>query len=311
METEFKQLLDRKKNIDDVNTYFHDHIDILIDMVNYGSWLIPRAYDSSKKDMEAAIVIGVLLKQVITMIDSVEIQISNASIFPAFLQSRAAFEASLYIDWIIKEESGKKANYYYVFNLLDQRKWALRLIKGTAQQQKFQNDIKELIIFSKLDFDKDKELANKQLEEINKILNQPVFKQIYEQFEVIYKKGKREPNWYTPILQNGSLGIIARAVGRYPQYLFYYDKGSKVMHSSSYTDHIKFSKKDNKIIFEPIRYLNDIDYLFRYSMQMIVHTYSSIIKKYRAGEVNNYIKKYTKDWRNYCLNIPGVNYKSA
>lgn len=110
MESEFKGLLDREKHKKDVKKYFSAHIDVLVDMVNYGSWLIPRAYDSSQKKLEDAIIIGVLLKQVVTMIDSVEVLTSNATIYPAFLQSRAAFEASLFIDWIIKENSEKRQN---------------------------------------------------------------------------------------------------------------------------------------------------------------------------------------------------------
>jgi hypothetical protein len=306
MENEFRLLIDRQKNIQDVKNNYKEYTNVLIDMVNYGSWLIPRAYGSSKKDIEAVVVISVLFKQVVTMIDSAEIQIANGVVLPAILQGRAAFEASLYIDWILKSDSEEKASYYYVNNLLDHRKWALRIIKGTPQQKQFENDIKSR--FSLVDFDKEQESAGKQLEQINNILKQPELKSIYEQFNMIYEKGKREPNWYTPILRGGSLKTIARDVGRLPEYLFYYDKSSKIMHSSSYDDHVKFNKKDGRIIFEPIRNLNSIDYVLRFNMQVAVHTYKSIIKKYRTGELSNYINKYKNDWRKYCLNIPQVNY---
>lgn len=308
MESEFKLLIDRQKNIKDVNDNYKEYTNVLIDMVNYGSWLIPRAYNSSKKDIESVVVISVLFKQVVTMIDSAQIQISNAAILPAMLQVRAAFEASLYIDWILKGDSGEKSSYYYVSNLLDHRKWALRTIKGTPQQKQFENDIK--IKFGQIYFDKEQEPAKKQLEQVNRILEQPELKKIYEQFEVISTKGKREPNWYAPLLRGGSLRSIARDVERLPEYLFYYDKSSKIMHSTSFDDHIKFNKKDGRIIFEPIRNLNSIDYVLRFNMQVAVHTYKSIVKKYRAGELPNYINKYKNDWRKYCLIIPNVNYTS-
>jgi len=94
-EKEFTLLLDRKKHEADVRQHFAGHIDLLIDLANYGSNLIPRAYDSSGKKLEDIIVIGILLKQVVSMIDAVEVLISKGAVSPANLQARAAFEATL------------------------------------------------------------------------------------------------------------------------------------------------------------------------------------------------------------------------
>ena len=94
-ETEFKPILDRHKHEGDAKQYFSKHIDLLVDLANYGSNLIPRVYDSSNKKLEDIVVIGVLLKQVVSMIDAVEILVSNGAVGPANLQARAAFESSL------------------------------------------------------------------------------------------------------------------------------------------------------------------------------------------------------------------------
>ena len=56
-EKEFKLILDREKNENDVVQNFSKHIDFLIDLTNYGSNLIPRAYDSSKKKLEDIVVL--------------------------------------------------------------------------------------------------------------------------------------------------------------------------------------------------------------------------------------------------------------
>jgi hypothetical protein len=228
MESEFKELLDREKHKKDVKKYFSAHIDVLVDMVNYGSWLIPRAYDSSQKKLEDAIIIGVLLKQVVTMIDSVEVLTSNATIYPAFLQSRAAFEASLFIDWIIKENSEKKTKYYYVFNLRNKRKWDLRLIEGTPQQQKFTNDIQELSDYINIQSKDAQEIAQKELLDINRVLNQDAYKDIDTEFQKINIKRGIDLNWYSPIIKNGSLGTIAKDTNRIPEYLFFMKKARKL-----------------------------------------------------------------------------------
>jgi hypothetical protein len=121
MESENKLLLDREKNKRDVEAHFFAQKSLLKELVNYGSWLIPRAFDSSAKKLEDAIIIGVLLKQVVTMVDAVQVLISEGVVTPALLQSRSALEASLYIDWILLNATSKKANYYYVSCLRNDR----------------------------------------------------------------------------------------------------------------------------------------------------------------------------------------------
>ena len=76
-EKEFKSIIDRERHEKDAKQYLSKNINFLTDLVNYGSNLIPRAYDSSNKRLEDIIVIAVLLKQVISMIDAIEVLISK------------------------------------------------------------------------------------------------------------------------------------------------------------------------------------------------------------------------------------------
>lgn len=307
MENEFKGLLDREKHIQDAKKIFSGHIDALIDIVNYGSWLIPRAYGSSKKGWTDIITIGVLLKQVVVMVDCIEVLAINAIALPGFLQARAAFEASLYIDWILTRDGENKAKYYYVSNLRNIRSWALRMTEGTPQQEKFETDVQELnsyVNFKKPDV---QETARKQLEDVNHVLAQKDLKVIDSDLEK-HKRGNVEPNWYMPILNSNSLRQVANSVNRIPEYIFFYEKGSKVTHSASYTDHIQF-EKDKSIIFEPIRNLNDMPTLINYAMGTAIHTYRVIVTRYRPGELKDFRDKYIKDWRKYYLDIPVITYK--
>ncbi len=309
METEFKKLLNRQKHIEDSQKVYSKHHEVLKDMVNYGSWLIPRAYDSSKKGWEEIITIGVLLKQVVMMIDAVEVLASNAITVPGFLQSRAAFEASLYMEWILKDDSENRAKYYYASNLRKNRIWALRMIEGTEQQKQFYDDTKELTPYLNFSEKWMKDEAQKQLKDINRILSQDSFKNINENLEDLYRSGKREPNWYAPLAKRNSIKWIASNVNRMPEYLFFYELGSEVVHSSSYYHHIEVSK--NKIIkFKPIRNLSTMVNLLRNNMGTAIHTYKLIIRHYRPGEMINFTRKYISNWRNYYLNIPSIEYKS-
>ena len=313
-EGEFKKLLDRGKNIADAKQCFSDYIELLIDIVDYGNWLLPRAYDSSNKKLVDAIVIGVLLKQVIAMTDSVAILISNGTAYPASLSIRTALEASLYLDWILKGDSEKKVNYYYVSNLRDYRLWALRIIKGTPEEQKFSNDIQDLTTyfenFNKPDI---QEMTKKQLSAVERILDLGNFKIINLELEELYKKLKRELNWYHTLVKPPNLKQISKEVGRYPEYGFIYSSGSKTTHTSDDGDHIHFSinnTKNTKVIFEPIRSLKEIDSTICYGAGIAIETYMSIIKYYRKGELSNFVQKYKNDWQRTYLSVTNVENKS-
>lgn len=242
------------------------------------------------------------------MTDSIEVLISNAIALPGFLQGRAAFEASLYIEWILKEDSDNRAKHYYVSNLRNKRYWDLRMIEGTQQQEKFSNDTQELNSYVNFKEPDVQELAKEELADINRVLAQDNLKQIDNEFERLYKDRKFEHNWYAPITKRNSLRQIASDINRIPEYIFYYEIGSKVVHSSSYTDHIKISK-GKRLKFEPIRNLSEMNTLISYAIGTAIHSYRIIITRYRPGELRDFVKKYKSDWSKYYLNIPSITYK--
>jgi hypothetical protein len=100
---------------------------LLRDLANYGSNLIPRAYSSSGKTLGDVVVIGILLRQVVAMIDAIEILLGRSAVHAATLQLSALFEASVYIEWMLAGDRETKAAYYYVHNLLRLRLWAMRV----------------------------------------------------------------------------------------------------------------------------------------------------------------------------------------
>ena len=306
-EKEFKLILDREKHEGDVKQYFSKHIDLLIDLANYGSNLIPRVYDSSNKKLEDIVVIGVLLKQIVSMIDAVEILISKGAVGPANLQARAAFESSLYIDWILKSESEKKAKYYYVSNLRNQRLWALRFKPGTPEKEIFSKAFQYLEKHLKTtDLEDVEKQAEEELTKIDSLLARNGWNEINIEFEK--KKNKKtsaETYWYK-MFGVTSIRQLAKQVGRLGEYDLFYSRSSEVMHATSYRDHIQFSK--GTVSFEPIRQLKDLHILLRFITLVAISSYISILKHYRHGELSHFRRKYVRDWRDAFLKIPSVSY---
>ncbi len=308
-EKELKSIIDREKHKGDARQVFSKQIDLLVDLVNYGSNLIVRAYDSSAKKLKDMIVIIVLLKQVVLMVDAIEILVSNGSGEVGKLQVRTAFEASLFIDWILKEESEKKAKYYYISNLRKQKLWTLRYIKGTTENELFLKSISDLLEYMEpgTTYDEDVKEAERQAQEIADLLEKGEWKEINEDFNKIQRRRTGyEPHWYEP-LGTSSIKKLAEEVGRLSEYILFYTTGSEFAHTASYTEHAIISK--GQIRIEPIRQLRGAHSILQNIIIVTLSSYQSVLRHYRHGELSVFGKKYVTEWRNAYQNIPNVTYK--
>jgi hypothetical protein len=306
-EQPYKALLNREEAIRNASEIYGAQLDVLVDMVNYGSNLIPRAFHSSAKGVTEVVVIGVLLKQIVAMLDAVAVLARQGISNAALLQARAAFEASLYVDWILSTDPDNRAKHYLVANLRGERQWAKQAIPGTTEHQDFVARFQSLspdlpASLSNLETD-----AKNHLAEVNSLLARADFKTIDAAFEQRRKKSRKkyDPDWYK-VLGKQSLRQIAEAeeVGRMPEYEIFYSRGSEVTHSGLYKDHIKFVH--GGFHFKLIRHLSDSYDLLFFSMGIAIHTFGRIINTYRSGEAPALSKKYVEDWRHAYLSMPHV-----
>ena len=104
-------LLDRRQPVSDVDEHFRAAVDLLRDITNYGTNLIIRCFATGDRKLEDAIILGALLRQAVAMFDAIEILIANAAVHPSQLQERAIFESSLYIDFMLQDDTEAKAKF--------------------------------------------------------------------------------------------------------------------------------------------------------------------------------------------------------
>jgi hypothetical protein len=299
-ENEFKPLLDRDRALIDVNRHLRPWLDLIRDVTNYGTNLIPRCFSSSEKKFKDVVVIGILLRQVVAMLDSVEILLSQGAPHPANLQMRALFEAYVYIEWILESDAEKKASYYYVHNLRRKRLWASRTQPGSPEAQEF------AAIMGKLNVQVTQEAieaAKRQIQEIDRVLSDQKFVPIGQDFEK-HRKGKRDPAWYVPLGEK-SFAAVTRAVHKEFLYV-YYSLASEVTHTSTYDPHVSFA--GDKVMFEPIRYLKGFESVLRFSLSVALLTYMRILREYRPGELPAFGRKYKENWQKEFMNFLNIKY---
>jgi len=302
-ETPHLGILDRPEAEKLIKEHFSTQITLLQEIANYGSNLVIRAFNSSSKSLGDALTCGVLLRQVVAMVDAVETLVASGAVHAAHLPARAAFEASLYLEWMLVSDLERKAKYYYVSNMRQERMWALRGIHGSPDNQSFSAAIAQLgtdIMSLRPSLANDSKAL---LTEVDRILAQPEFSPIDQDFEQRKQKTRREPKWHAP-LGPGTVRQIAKDLQRLPEYELFYSKCSQVTHTGSFEDYLRFSK--GHLTFKPVRRLDGISALLNFTFSMAFRCYEIVLKNYRPGEIKSFTTRYVAEWREPFLSIKDV-----
>lgn len=310
MTAPLETILDRIQPVRDVAHGFEAQLELIRDVVNYGSNLIPRCFESSDKGVADVVIVAALLKQAVAMLDGVELHVSNAAVLASHVSVRAFYEAHLYILWMLENDTDTRARQYYVWNLRQRRLWAERVISGTDANTDFQHALQHLPTFqstAQTDQACVQELqqqATQEVQQINQLLSSASYQAINNAFDNYWNRGY-DPPWHAP---NGTPSIrqLAQRLNILHEYDVVYSSLSSVTHSSSFKSHV--SVRDKSIVFQPIRYLESIDFVLNLSLSVAFRTYCAVLTHYRPGEVDNFNRKYAEEWRGAFTTIPTVNY---
>ena len=296
-------LLDRDKVVSDIREHFKPWCNLIQDVTNYGSNLIPRCFVSSERQLKDAVILAILLRQVVAMLDGVDILLSNGACHVSQLPVRALFEASVYIEWILQADSERKALYYYVHNLRRMRLWARRAQAGSPESEAFMAATRKYAFQLTDDV---RSSSKRQLEQIDNVLSQLKFAEVNADFDRCRKGRKHDPAWYVP-LGPRTLRALAEAVDKVSEYLILYSPASDVMHGSSYERHVAIGK--GEITFQPIRSLEGFETVLRFSVGDAFATYRRILQEYRPGELPAFGRKYLEKWQQAFLHFPPIKYE--
>ena len=143
--------------------------------------------------------------------------------------------------------------------------------------------------------------GKKQAQEIDRVLSQPRFAAVREEFRDWKKQHGRGAAWYSP-LGVTDLRNMAKKVNREALYVFIYGPGSEVMHTSNYGHHVAFNS--GRITFRSIRHPKDFSNTVRLTATIALGIFMKMLREYREGECPRFGQKYVEKWRNAFMGIP-------
>lgn len=295
-------ILDRNAAVQAIKEHFSETTELTQELANYGSNLITRCFASSKRTLTDIVVLGGLLKQVIAMLDAVEILVSQGAVYAAHVPARVLFEAYLYIQWILREDHERRARQYYAWQIRQERMWARRVTPGTDEHKGFSK------ILETFDFPQDgaptEVEVTKRISEIDELLATEKYKDINAEFEKL-RRGRHDPPWYKPSGPS-SLADMAERLGLRGQYELFYAQLSQITHAEAFGKQIGIGA--NEISFKSVRHLEGIRPFLLLVLSLSMNLYRIILGHYREGELSNFSKKYVEEWRTRFLSIKDVRY---
>ena len=299
-------LLDRAGPSSDAVENLAPQLDLLDQMVNYGTNLIIRCFRGSDRRIEDIVLITVLFKQSLSCLDAISILLRAGASYACHSHLRTIWEAGLYLDWILKHDSKERCYAYWIANIRRIRLQHLRGSPGSPEHATFLDSLGELAEGYTSPFSE--EYAASEIEKANAILESDDFRILNARFEKLLKKQKYEAPWYRPVGAKSVRGI-AQDLNRLIEYDIFYSLGSDIVHASSYGGHIELD--GSTMSMQGIRGLDSFPTIFSWSFNVILRTMKSVIGHYRPDELQNFSTKFVKEWREPFRSIPNLSFKSA
>jgi|SRR5271165_5573369 len=284
-----KAVLDREYAVETAK-HFKDSLDLLNDLLDYGTNLIPRAFVSSPRDLKAICIIFVQLRQFLVHLDGVATLATAGNCATATLQLRSLLETAHTLEWILASDTNAKINYLYVANLRQRRQWNSTLVPRTPEATRHAETASRVTLTP----DQVKEITD-EITHTDTILASQPFDIINAKFESTYaaKRGYDRP-WYE-VYAKLSIQKISHEIGRAEEYTYFYSPFSGVSHGSDMWQSIVVDDQDLQM--NPIREPQNVPQVVKLAATLALRVLLMLIKQYRADEEENFNRKYKQEWR--------------
>lgn len=307
-DTPHKILLPREEAAENIQKIFAPQIALLEQLVNYGSQLIPRAFDTSGKKLHDVVIVHNFLKQAVTLLDGMHLTASQGSMVNANILLRGLFEIRIYLEWIFQKDTPERGAMYFAWSLRRKRLWLLRSLPGTKEFQAFQPQLAHDQITVQMPA-LPPEVLKAEIAKLDRALAQPEVAAINAKFDAIASKSGRDREWYSAA-DVSDLAAMAQKIGKLAEYSINYGALSNLTHSLAFDFHVllKTSEIDGNALLEsnPIRGVVGLDGFLRLAFTFAMEIYRLVLAHYRPEELIAYRSKYLQEWQQPFKTIPRI-----
>jgi aminoglycoside phosphotransferase (APT) family kinase protein len=300
-------LLDRADRAEVAAKYYQPTMDLLEEVVNYGSNLIPRIMTTSDPSMVREIAVGALVKQALQMLDGIHVLASVGAVGTAKPLARSLLETAYSFEWMLKDNELERARAYYVWNLRQERHLLKRALRGTPEEAAMREHLESTFksVAPALAAEgEDVERSRERIREIDEKLDSDLFRDLDARYEE--KRGRLwEVDRWHAIFEVTSVRGMAKDLEQEATYSIFYNLWSRSSHASSYREHFVVGEGGDMLL-TPIRSLSDASALFNLALTLAIRVYRLALRRFRPAELPLFKAKYEEEWREKFRSVPSV-----
>lgn len=283
---------------------FAPQLELLEQLVNYGTHLVVRCFNSSERGIPDTVALLGFVKHAITSLDAIHVLVKEGAVLSCSPHIRSNFEIDLYLRWIFAADYQNRGAAYFVWNVRQKRYWLRCYLRGTPEYQaniqhmqdapggppslpRSQAEIQAAIA------QEDAKLACPETSYVNGLFEQQV------------TSSGRDREWYRPFGVS-SVRDMARSLGEEANYKVFYSHYSQITHGLSLDRQMHFKPENREVVFDHIRTLDGIDGVFQMTFTYALRIFRVVLGRFRPSEVEVFDRRYKDEWRSAYRRIPSV-----
>lgn len=279
----FPELLDRADAVLEAQPLIDAACPLIREVVDHATWAFTRTLRAADSDRVGGenedVAAYVLYRHLIELADAAEVLFAQASVEGSVPVLRAAFEASLSLDYILqsREAYRQRSLCWMVGNIEGRLRGYERVQKGAREGDALRAAYATEFSSRALEL----ELPNVQgrIDRLRPVLRRPELADIADDFESRTKGRRRIPEWFTLMDGPKNRRRLAAAVGREAEYLNFYSLWSGFSHAADSTPYIRVGRAAGEVAFlglrapanMPNRAFMIVFYVLRATRKMIGH----------------------------------------
>lgn len=273
-------------------TVVHDSVDFLI-----AAWEILAGSDALKECPSHTTVL-MQCRNVVELLDGVEILVREGSALNCFHQLRSTCEAYWGVLWVLDEDTERRGKAYQVWHAHRTMAFTAQFDTSTDVHARLRSRVsgqEHAQIFDGARVDSEAVKERKL-----RLLSLPEYRETAAEWERAVADRKNKPGfpfWYSLFGGPKHVGALAARVGQRPMYEVFYGFYSDAIHAGNAFDHLAPLNDGSERAVRPVRHPGWLSKVACQASQLAVLTSRAVLGHYAPQQVSIFGKRYVERLR--------------
>ena len=203
--------------------------------VRFGTHIVKLCMDNPVWKDERSLPVLLSFRHALELLDSISVLIRYGLADPCKILLRCLFETCIYIEYLLKDDTGKRAMSFLVCHAKHKERSYLRMMPDSPERKEFMAILKKDAI--------DINIKNmiidgipQRIQNLERLLAKPEYREVVEEYEHVRKDDRRTPNWDHLFEGPKNIKQLSDQLGHSGRYEILYRSGSRATHSLDLID---------------------------------------------------------------------------